>query len=182
MKIDVQTDLMDDQLELAWELYDTAFRPLNALTVQRHLMYRSEFDDVMTEPRIEKWLAYSDDGVLLGLATYTNQLSAWPLISPEYFARRWPAHYAANRIWYCGFVAVPGHEQGVFIELIEAMYRHAEEHDGVISLDICRYNMENYRLDRAIATWLRRISGGRVRCEAADTQTFMTYETAPAAA
>ena len=118
MKIDVRTDLVDEQLEQAWQLYGVAFSHLNALTVQRHLMYRSEFDDVMTDRRIEKWLAYSDDGVLLGLATYTNQLSAWPLISPEYFARRWPAHYADSRIWYCGFVAVPGHEHGVFIILI----------------------------------------------------------------
>lgn len=182
MKIDVRTDLVDEQLELAWQLYDTAFRHLNALTVQRHLMYRSEFDDVMTDRRVEKWLAYSDDGVLLGLATYTNQLSAWPLISPEYFARRWPAHYADGRIWYCGFVAVPTHEHGIFVKLIEAMYRHAEERDGVISLDICRHNIEAYRLDRAIGTWLRRISSGRVRSEAADSQTFMIYETAPAAA
>ena len=69
----------------------------------------------------------------------------------------------------------------MFIKLIEAMYRHAEEQEGVISLDICRHNIEAYRLDRAIATWLRRISNGRVRSEAADSQTFMTYETAPAA-
>ncbi|WP_426504406.1 hypothetical protein ACPPVO_43535 [Dactylosporangium sp. McL0621] len=181
MKIDIRNDLVGEQLEQAWRLYETAFRHLNALTVQRHLMYRAEFNDVMTDHRIEKWLAYSDDGVLLGLATYSNQLSAWPLISPEYFARRWPAQYADNRIWYCGFVAVPGHEQGVFVKLIEAMYRHAEEQQGVISLDICRHNIDTYRLDRAIDTWLRRISDGRVRCEAADTQTFMTYETAPAA-
>jgi hypothetical protein len=182
MKIDVLTDLVDERLEEAWRLYDTAFRDLNALTLERHLMYRAEFDEVMADPRIDKWLALSDDGVLLGLATYTNQLSAWPLISPEYFARRWPAHYADKRIWYCGFVAVPSHERGVFVQLIEAMYRLAEEHRGVISLDICRYNIESHRLDRAIATWLRRISNSQVRCEAADTQTFMIYETAPVAA
>ncbi|MFF5232672.1 hypothetical protein [Dactylosporangium sp. NPDC000521] len=181
MKIDVRTDLVDEQLEQAWQLYEAAFRHLNALTIQRHLMYRSEFDDVMFDRRVEKWLVYSDDGVLLGLATYTNQLSAWPLISPEYFARRWPVHYAEHRIWYCGFVAVPTHEHGMFVKLIEAMYRHAEEHDGVISLDICRHNIEAYRLDRAINTWLRRVSDNRVRCETADAQTFMIYETAPAA-
>ncbi|MEV4134653.1 hypothetical protein AB0J72_21085 [Dactylosporangium sp. NPDC049742] len=181
MKIDVRTDLVDEQLEQAWQLYEAAFRHLNALTIQRHLMYRSEFDDVMSDRRVEKWLAYSDDGVLLGLATYTNQLSAWPLISPEYFARRWPVHYADQRIWYCGFVAVPTHEHGMFVKLIEAMYRHAEQHDGVISLDICRHNIDAYRLDRAINTWLRRISDNRVRCETADAQTFMIYETAPAA-
>jgi hypothetical protein len=182
MKIDVLADLIDERLEEAWQLYDTAFRGLNALTMQRHLMYRAEFDEVMTDPRIEKWLALSDDGVLLGLATYTNQLTAWPLISPEYFARRWPAQYASNSIWYCGFVAVPSHERGVFIELIAAMYRVAEEHGGVISLDICQHNIETFRLDRAIKTWLTRVSGGKVRAEAADSQTFMIYETAPLAA
>ena len=48
----------------------------------------------------------------------------------------------------------------------------------MISLDICRYNIESFKLDRSIATWLNRISGGQVRCEAADAQTFMIYETA----
>jgi hypothetical protein len=179
VKIEVLPDIVGDRLEEAWQLYDVAFRDLNAMTMQRHLMYRSEFDDVMSDQRIEKWLVVTDDNVLVGLATYTNQLSAWPLISPEYFARRWPVHYAENRIWYCGFVAVPGHEKGVFVDLIEAMYRRAEEREGVISLDICRFNIEAFHLDRAIAMWLNRISGGQVRCEAADSQSFMIYETAP---
>jgi hypothetical protein len=179
MKIDVLPYLVEERREEAWALYDTAFRDLNALTVQRHLMYRSEFEDLMADTRVDKWCAMSDDGILLGLSTYTNELTAWPLISPEYFARRWPVEYAEHRIWYCGFVAVPGHQPGVFVDLIEAMYRRAEEQHGVISLDICRHNIESYNLDRSIASWLNRISGGQVRCEAADSQTFMIYETAP---
>src|SRR3569833_271777 len=179
MKIDVVPDVTDEQLAEAWALYDTAFAGLNAMTVQRHLMYQSEFEECMRDWRIDKWLALSDDGQLLGLAVSTNALSAWPQISPEYFARRWPREYADKRIWYCGFVAVPGHQQGVFVELIEAMYRRAEEQQGVISLDICRFNIESFKLDKAIARWLNRISGGQVRCEAADSQTFMIYETAP---
>jgi hypothetical protein len=35
---------------------------------------------------------------LLGLAAYTNALAAWPLISPDYPARRWPVEYAEQRI------------------------------------------------------------------------------------
>lgn len=178
MKIDVLPEICGGQLEEAWDLYESAFADLNALTVQRHLMFRTEFDAVAADRRIDKWLALSDDGVLLGLATYTNDLAAWPLISPAYFKRRWPQHYASRRIWYCGFVAVPGHHKGVFVELIEAMYRHAEEQRGVISLDVCRHNIQTYRLDAAIAQWLHRISGGQVRCDAADAQTFMVYETA----
>ena len=36
-----------DFLEEAWGLYSEAFRDLNSRAVQRHLMYRSEFDEVM---------------------------------------------------------------------------------------------------------------------------------------
>src|SRR5258705_872681 len=109
MKIDVRSDLVDKHLEQAWRLYDTAFRHLNALTVQRHLMYRSEFDEVMTDTRIEKWLAYSDERVLLGLATYTHLLSAWSLLSPQDFAPRSPAHQPGHPIWYSGFAAAASH-------------------------------------------------------------------------
>jgi len=180
MKLNVVSELTGDQLEEAWIVYETAFAELNGYTVQRHLMYRAEFDAIAANRRIDKWLALSDNGVLLGLAVYTNDLAAWPLISPEYFARRWPQKYAERRIWYCGFVAVPSHEQGVFLGLIEALYRRAEEERGVICLDICRHNIEAYRMDRAVKVWLTRVSGGRVRCEAADSQNYFTYETAPA--
>jgi hypothetical protein len=179
VKIDVISDVVGDRLTEAWDLYETAFRDLNALTVQRHLMTRGEFDAVAADRRVEKWLAISDAGVLHGLATYTNQLDAMPLISPAYFARRWPVEYAEQRIWYCGFVAVPGHQQGVFLELITAGYRQAEELRGIIALDICRHNIEKYQLDKRVARWLQHISGGQVRCDVADTQSFFTYETAP---
>jgi len=178
LDIRVERKLPPDVREQAWQLYRTAFEDLNARTIQRHLMFRPEFDGVTDDERIEKWLAYDDDGRLAGLATYTNDLGAWPLISPEYFARRWPVEYAEQRIWYCGFVAVPSHSPGVFVQLIEALYRQAEVQRGVISLDICRYNVEAFQLDRGIARWLNRISGGQVRCEAADSQTFWIYETA----
>ena len=127
MKIDVLPDLIGERLDEAWNLYQTAFEHLNAMTIRRHLMYREEFEDVMHDWRIDKWCVLSDDGVLQGLAVYTNDLKSWPLISPDYFARRWPEEFAENRIWYCGFVAVPGHQRGVFVELIEAMYRRADE-------------------------------------------------------
>jgi hypothetical protein len=162
----------------AWALYEAAFRDLNAMTVQRHLMYRSEFDEVMADWRVDKWLAL-DGGRLVGLATYANILEAMPLISPAYFERRWPQLYAEERIWYCGFVAVPGHNHGVFMDLVAGMYRHAAERGGVIALDMPRYNIDRHRLDRAVRILLTKVSQGQVRCEEADAQVFMVYETAP---
>jgi hypothetical protein len=166
-------------LDEVWDLYYAAFRELNEMTVQRHLMYRPEFDAVMADPRIDKYLALDDAGRVAGLSVYTNQLAAWPLISPAYFRRRWPVHYAEYRIWYCGFVAVPGHQPGIFTTLVEAMYRHAEQHQGVISLDICQLNIDAHRLDKVIATWLTRISNRKVRVDRGDVQTFRIYETCP---
>ncbi len=180
MKIDVLDAVRDASADEAWKLYRAAFADLEALAVQRHLMYRSEFDEVMADERVQKYLALDNDGTLLGLATYTNQLDAMPLISPAYFQRRWPEHYAAGRIWYCGFVAVAPTAQGsgVFAELVKAMYRVAEAQDGVIGLDICRYNNEVHHLARAIRMLLGGVSGGRVSAQEADAQAFMIYETA----
>lgn len=70
----VQAELRDE----AWTLYSEAFEELNALAVQRHLMYRNEFDDVMGDPRVQKYLCLDDDDTLRGLAVYTNDLGSMP--------------------------------------------------------------------------------------------------------
>lgn len=169
----------DDLMGHAWELYYAAFRELNRWTVQNHLMPREAFEEEMRDPRIDKYLAVDDRGGLVGLATYTNIPEAAPLISKDYLARRWPAHSAGRRIWICGFVAVPGRAPGAFSDLVTAMYRHAEEHGGVIVLDVCQFNIDAFHLDRAIRIKLNEVSNGQVRCEAADAQTYHIFETAP---
>ena len=184
MKVDVVESLSGNALELAWELYERAFRGMDGLAVQRHLMHRGEFDDVAGDRRVLKYCALDDDGTLCGLATYTNVLDAMPLISPAYFARRWPKHYAEGRVWYCGFVAVDPTGNGAFPALVAAMYERADAHawagrGWVAALDLCRHNAVERRLDRAIASLLRRISAGRVRAEPADAQTYWVYETVP---
>ncbi len=182
MKIEVLEVLDDSLLERAWQLYLHAFEDLAAYVVQRHLMYRSEFDAVMSDPLVAKYLAVGDDGVLLGLATYSNRLETMPLISPQYFERRWPEHYAAGRIWYCGFVAVDPPGSGAFTVLVEELYRFAEKQGGVIALDVCQYNDDVHRLPKAIKLLLEDISNGVVQAECADRQQYWIYQTAPAPA
>ncbi len=170
-------ELHGDRREQAWTLYHEAFRDINALAVQRHLMYRHEFDDIMADERITKYTAVDDDGNMIGLSTYTNDLSAWTLISPEYFERRWPTHYAAQSIWYCGFVAVDrsaGHNTA-FQDLVEAMYLTAAAVDGLIVLDFCRANDVDHHMSRVIRLMLHRLPGA-VRTERLDEQAFWLYE------
>jgi hypothetical protein len=177
MNIKVVDELHDDLLEDAWSLYHEAFRDLNALAVQRHLMYRNEFDEVMHDPRVQKYLCLNDEGRVCGLSTYTNDLWAVPLISPEYFERRWPELYAENKIWYCGFVAVDRNagRNGAFAELVEAMYLVAAAQNGIIGLDFCRFNDESHHMGRVVRIMLHRLSGG-VRAERMDEQNFWLYE------
>ena len=179
MLVKVLDQITDDEMhKAAWELYDGAFRDLRSLAVQRHLMYQSEFDEVMLDRRVEKYLCIDDDGKLCGLSTYTNDLFAIPLIAPEYFERRWPDLYRQNKIWYCGFAAVGTEARATraFAELIEAMYRTAADRNGIIAMDACRYNDDERNFARVIRLMLHRLSGGAVRAECMDQQSYWIYE------
>jgi hypothetical protein len=177
MNVKVVDVLHNGLAEEAWTLYHDAFKDLNAFAVQRHLMYRTEFDDVLLDHRVQKYLCLDDDDTLCGLSTYTNDLAAMPLISPQYFERRWPQHYAERRIWYCGFVAVHpnGRAANAFGELVEAMYLVAATQNGIIALDMCRYNDQQRRLSRVVPLMLHRLSGD-VRTERMDEQSYWLYE------
>jgi hypothetical protein len=177
MKIDIVEVVSGSRLEEAWRLYADVFDDLRYRAVQRHVMHRHEFDAVLADPRVGKHLALDDDCELRGLSTYTNDLAAVPLISPEYFQRRWPHLYAEGRIWYCGLVAVlPGADNsGVFAALIESMYRLTEADDGIVAIDLCRYNEEMLGMSSAIRLLLHRFSGG-VRDTRLDQQSYWVYE------
>lgn len=178
MKIVIEELVRDGKLDDAWKLYQESFEELNAKTVQRHLMTRSEFEEVCWDIRVQKWLVFDDGGQICGMATYTNVLESMPLISPAYFERRWPQLFALSRVWYCGFVAVaPTAPAAAFVDLITGMYRVAERDGGVIGLDLCRWNDEVRHLSRVIRLVLHRASDGRVVAEAADAQKFMIYQT-----
>jgi len=177
MSIKVVDAVQEDLMAEVWDLYYTTFHELNAFAVQRHLMFRSEFDEVMLDTRVQKYLCLADDGSVCGLSTYTNMLDAMPLISPAYFERRWPELFAQNRIWYCGFVAVEknGRASTAFSELVEAMYLTAAEQRGIIGLDFCRFNDDQRHMARVIELKLHRLSG-HVRAERMDEQAFWLYE------
>ena len=178
MNVKVVDEVHESLIEEAWTLYYEAFKHLNAYAVQRHLMYRAEFDDVMRDQRVQKYLCLDGSDALCGMSTYTNNLDAVPLISPAYFERRWPHLYAEKRIWYCGFVAIHPDAQAAtatFGELVEAMYRLAATQNGIISLDMCRFNDQKRHMSRVVPLMLHRLSG-EVRTERLDEQSYWLYE------
>ena len=163
--------------EDAWKLYLQSFDELRTLAVQRHVMYGDEFDAVMADSRVEKFLAFSEDGSLQGISTMTAALMAVPLVSPEYFASRWPARYQAGRIYYIGFLAVhpDSHGTGVFGEMVKVMTGEVAAVDGLAVIDVCTYNKDRLHLPRAInslaATWASHVS-----MTVLDAQSYVSYD------
>ncbi len=181
MEIEVTKVMADHRREAAWRLYNDAFEELRATAVQRHVMHRFEFDEVMADERVVKVVGLEGSpAVMTGLATYTNDLEAMPLISPDYFARRWPDHYATRRIWYLGFFAVHPEHRGtsIFKAVIENMWQVVLAGQGIAALDICRRN-EGLGLPQAIEQTLQSLSPG-VAASRVDEQAFWVYTAPPA--
>ena len=176
MRVDVEKVLSGTRREEAWQLYREAFEDLRYAAVQRHLMHRAEFDEVMSDDRVEKYVAFADDGALAALSSLTNDLDAMPLISPDYFAHRWPSYYAQRRIWYLGFIAIATTQRrsGVFETMIEKMWRVVRANAGVAALDLCARN-ETRQLDAAITRTLTALTPEVVPLRL-DTQAFWAWE------
>ena len=166
-----------DLREQAWKLYLQSFDDLRYLAVQRHVMYGDEFDAVMADPRIDKFVVHGEDGSLQAISTMTSDLRSMPLISPEYFARRWPERYQAGLIYYIGFLAVhpDSHGTGIFGDLVRAMTEPVAMREGLAVIDVCTYNKERLHLPRAIR-WLASTWAAHVDMADLDAQTYVGYD------
>jgi len=171
------TEALDDIKGEYWALYENAFQELRSQAVQRHLMFRSEFEELLQDKRVPKYVVRDEEqGRVAALSTMTNDLAAVPLISPEYFERNWPELYASQRIWYVGFVAVDPDYQGspAMGGLIEKLCQDVDTSGGLVCLDICEH-----RSRRMLAAGIERLAGqhlpGLIRTRL-DAQVFWGYE------
>lgn len=172
MVVRIYTELYGEEF---WKMYEDTFSGINKFAIQRHLMYRNEFDDVMRDDRVDKYTVRDEKDVLCGLATYTQHLDAMPLISPAAFEHRWPELYAQKRIFYCGFVAVSTYAPAeTFRALVGQMYQRAMKANSLIFLDLCRHNSRVMRMGRVIPL-LMRGHDWDVRAECVDEQEFWMY-------
>lgn len=176
MYVEVDKVLPADLEDAAWRLYAEAFDELRYEAAQRHVMVREEFDEVLRDDRVLKYYVRHGHEVL-ALSTLTRDLDAVPLISPEYFQRRWPQLYAEGRIFYLGFMAVRSGRRGagLFVRLARRMYEPVTEARGIVAMDICAYNERELALPEAIARASSRVAG-QVRHRLLDTQSYWVYE------
>ena len=169
--------LPEELLDGAWEFYRATFSPLTTRSATRHLMHRDEFDTLMADPRVIKFLT-RDAGGPTGMSAMTDDLDAVPLISPPFFAAHWPELYQQRRLVYCVFIgATPGRRgEGVFVALQkECWVRMVEPAAASVLLDICLYNERELRLPWAVEGILTQITGG-AQATRVDSQSYWLYE------
>lgn len=166
----------------AFDLYSDVFAEIDGLAMQRHLMYEGEFYDVGTDKRITKWVSTTDNGMLTGLGVQTNDLWSWPLVSPRFFERQWPELYAADRIFYTGFVGVhPDAPVTTFRDLLEQMIVPITAVNGLAVMDFCAHNAVKRNLPQAVNRILTRLSPQMTAYDKIDQQEFWAYDFGAAA-
>lgn len=160
-----------DQVTTAklWWMYRNAFTDINALAAQRHLMSYEEFYDLMREPRVVKFIAKSGNR-MVGLSVMTFDLEAWPLVSPEFFERRFPG----RQIFYIGFVGTDQTE-GAYLALIDRMYQDVIAADGVCAMDFAGHNVDELQIGRKVNALLRRTNPA-ARGGVVDRQEFWAWD------
>lgn len=179
----VERDVVDGDLgECLWRMYVEAFEPLRAAAVQRHLMVRWEFDEILADARVTKILVVDDEASaptepVAGMATVTNDLCAVPLISPDYFRARWPRLFTEKRIWYVSFLAVAPDYHGTRVAslLVEPICELAGAEGGLVGVDICSYNETVMRLPTLLLR-LARTYVPSTSLRKLDAQTYWAFD------
>ena len=165
--------VVDPELTLVfYRLYEAAFAPLRVRSVARQALNESEFAAQMTNGEVVKYVAWDLAGNPVGMCALTRQLGSVPWISPDYFAHRFPQHWARNAVWYLNFVLVhPSHRHGRFIDqLMEVGVGELVDQGAVCAYDMCAYNDEVMGLGRRLAERFQRTTGATPQL--VDTQNY----------
>ena len=125
-----------------YQLYRETFGPLQTQAVARQILHEAEFLEEMVDPRVNKYVAWDEDGEVIGISTLTSDLSTVPWISPEFFAARYPDHAARGAVYYMGWTLVRQERQGgrVFATMLRRMTEQIGDEQAVVAWDMCMVN------------------------------------------
>ncbi len=125
-----------------YQLYLQTFGPLETKAVARQLLHESEFIEEMLDPRVLKYVAWSDDDEVIGMTTLSSDLSTVPWISPAYFEHHYPEQYARGAVYYLGFTLVHPDHRGkhLFHAVLAPMWELVQEQRPVVAWDMALVN------------------------------------------
>ncbi len=171
MKITIERTIGAETIEIFYATYVAAFDPLRTNAAARHLLTAEEFAAEMTDERIDKYVAWDDNGRPAALTTLTTDLSAVPWISPDYFAARYPEHFQRGALYYLGYTLVhPEYErQGLFARMAARIVRRLNEERAVCAFDVGGYNDKTHSFGATIGALSRSLD---MSLETVDVQTY----------
>lgn len=163
-------------IALFHDLYETAFGPLRTRAMGRQVFSAEEFSQQMTNADVLKYVAWTREGDPVGLAALTNQLSTVPWISPEFFAARWPEHWARGAVWYFSFLlAHPSQRRTRFLDQLVGVGVDALlAQRAVLGYDMCGYNDGQLSLGDYANEIARRATG--VGADRVDVQNYYAID------
>lgn len=166
-----ETVLTGAPAKALYRLYRPAFEPLKVRSAARQVLTRSEFLDQMRDERIDKYVAWENGSEPIGMITLTRDLESVPWISPEYFAARYPDHWARNAVYYLGIIlAHPRNHTARFLDTIVRLSLEPLANDrALIAYDMCHYNASR-RLAERVADVVRQYAG--IEAEELDRQLY----------
>lgn len=136
-----ETAVSDEIAAEYFLLYRKTFGELETKAAARQVLHEDEFLEEMSDPRVEKYVAWDGDKVI-GISTLTRDLDTVPWISAAYFAHHFPEQSSRDAVFYLGFTLVHGdYRQGrIFQAMITQMTRVVAEARGLCAWDICAFN------------------------------------------
>jgi hypothetical protein len=91
--------------EKMWRLYEIAFRPITEQAVSREMLYRHEFDALISDPLNRLWVLWSDSEPIAA-TVITTDINTTRYLSRQYFETHYPDHVMRNAVHYVLFVIV----------------------------------------------------------------------------
>jgi hypothetical protein len=142
MLITMETTLSDATVEEFLVVYRESFAELDDKAAARQSLTDDEFREEMHTERVLKFVAWDSAARPVALAFVATDLEVVPWISPQYYALRYPEHFARSVIFYFGALLVrPGHRGGVIsYALLKELTRFVAANGGIAAFDCCQFN------------------------------------------
>lgn len=122
-----------------WEIYNTTFEKVNKISPCKQSFDHDEFQDVMEEETVRKYLICKNKGEKIGIALVTDNFKNTPWISSDYFKFNYPKEYNENRFFYFLGLAIDEEYRGnkYSIRLIEHIFDDIPQ-EAIVGFDHSR--------------------------------------------
>lgn len=153
MRITREASIPEEEIEVFRQIYRDSFEPLEELSPLRQSMTDDEFREEMRHESVIKLVAWDDAGNPAAILCMTNDISRIPWLNPRFYAKRFPEHFSACRIFYFGSLLVHPERRGQHFlgEILAAAVHIVAAVKGIAAYDCCRYNVEESQLPDIIS-------------------------------